>query len=223
MEKMISSEIEKQLIEVFGGLKDPVSILFFGSKMQACEYCEHTWELLSEISALSEKIDLQTIDIDEDKEAAQKYRIELVPGIVIAAKSDEEIRDYGVRFSGIPAGHEFSSLINSIVLVSGRESGLSEEGKTYLKSLDTPVHLQVFVTTSCGYCPQAVTLAHQMAIESDFVHAEMVEAVEFSELSNRYGVSGVPHTVINEGKGEIIGAVPERMLIDEVRQAVAAA
>jgi glutaredoxin-like protein len=220
MEKMISEEIQKQLIEVFNGLEEPVNVMFFGSKMQACEYCEHTWQLLSEIAATSDKIELQAFDLDENPEIVKKYAVELIPGIIIAAKEAEEVKDYGVRFSGIPAGHEFSSLINSILLVSKRESGLSEEGKKFLSSIDTPIYLQVFVTTSCGYCPQAVTLAHQMAMESEFVHAEMVEAMEFSELSNRYNVSGVPHTVINQGKAELIGAVPEPMLLDEIRQVV---
>lgn len=218
MEKMISDDIKKQLVDVFGEMKEPVEILFFGSKMKACEYCEHTWQLLSEVVEIDEKITLATYDLDENPEIAEKYNVEIVPGIIVAAKDDEDIKDYGVRFSGIPAGHEFSSLINSIVLVSKRESGLSDDGKTFLKDLETPIHLQVFVTTSCGYCPQAVNLAHQMAMESDLVQAEMVEAMEFAELSNRYHVSGVPHTIINQGKGELVGAVPEPMLIDEIRK-----
>lgn len=63
-------------------------------------------------------------------------------------------------------------------------------------------------------------LAHQMAMESDMVQAEMVEAMEFHDLSNRYGVSGVPHTVVNDGKGNVIGAVPETNLMAEIQRAV---
>jgi predicted DsbA family dithiol-disulfide isomerase len=66
-----------------------------------------------------------------------------------------------------------------------------------------------------------VVLAHQMAMESDLVEAEMVEAMEFIDLSDQYGVSGVPHTVINEGAGELIGAVPEAALLDKIRQVIA--
>jgi predicted DsbA family dithiol-disulfide isomerase len=65
-----------------------------------------------------------------------------------------------------------------------------------------------------------VALAHQMAMESDLVEAEMVEAMEFVDLSDQYGVSGVPHTVINEGAGEIIGAVPEPVLLDKIREVI---
>jgi glutaredoxin-like protein len=220
MEKMISEDIQKQLVEVFNELENTVSIQFFGSKVRACEYCEHTWQLLHEIAEQSEKIELNSFDVDDNPEAAKQFGVELVPGIVIARKEGDEIRDSGVRFAGIPAGHEFSSLINAILLVSKGESGLGENTRSFLAELQQPILMQVFVTTSCPYCPQAVTLAHQMAMESEFVQAEMVEAVEFNELSNRFGVSGVPHTVINAGKGELIGAVPEPMLVDEIKKVI---
>jgi hypothetical protein len=64
-------------------------------------------------------------------------------------------------------------------------------------------------------------LAHQMAFESDLVQAEMVEASEFPELSEKYGVSGVPHTSINFGAGEMIGAAPEMMLIEQIKLVLA--
>lgn len=220
MEKILSDDIVKQLSGVFDGLSQPVQVLFFGSKLRACEYCEHTLQLLNEVVALNDQLSLESFDIDEEPEVAKRYKVDLVPGIVIAAKEGDVTQDSGVRFAGIPAGHEFSSLINAIMLVSKQDSGLSDATREFLSKLDQPVHLQVFVTTSCPYCPQAVTLAHQMAMENEHVHAEMVEAVEFTELSNRFGVSGVPHTVINQGKGEVVGAVPESMLLDEMKKAL---
>lgn len=63
-------------------------------------------------------------------------------------------------------------------------------------------------------------LAHQMALESPMVEAEMVEAMEFPDLSNRFGVSGVPQTTINAGAGTVIGAVPEDNLLAEIRRAL---
>ncbi len=58
-------------------------------------------------------------------------------------------------------------------------------------------------------------LAHRLAIESDLVRADMVEATEFPHLANKYQVYGVPRTVINETI-HIEGAVPEPMLINEL-------
>lgn len=59
-----------------------------------------------------------------------------------------------------------------------------------------------------------------MALESDMVQAEMVEAMEFPELSDQFGVSGVPHTVINAGAGNMVGAGPEEMLVTEIQHAL---
>ena len=59
-------------------------------------------------------------------------------------------------------------------------------------------------------------LAHQLALESPWVQAEMVEATEFPELSRRHSVSGVPQTTINDGAGIVVGAVPEENLVAEI-------
>jgi len=65
-----------------------------------------------------------------------------------------------------------------------------------------------------------VVLAHRMALESPLVQAEMVEAIEFPELSDRYHVSGVPQTTINDGAGTMVGAAPEENLLAEIRNAI---
>jgi Thioredoxin domain len=66
-----------------------------------------------------------------------------------------------------------------------------------------------------------VVLAHQLALESPMIEAEMVEAMEFPDLSDEFGVSGVPHTAINGHGGSVIGAVPEEHLIAEIQRALA--
>ena len=89
------------------------------------------------------------------------------------------------------------------------------------KKLDKPWHLQVFVTPTCPYCPRAVLLAHQMAMENpEMITAEGVEATEFPELANRFNVRGVPQTVINSGAGSVVGAVPEQNLLAEIMRAI---
>jgi alkyl hydroperoxide reductase subunit AhpF len=65
---------------------------------------------------------------------------------VIAAKDGDQIVNYGIQYVGIPSGHEFGVLINDILLVSGRDLGLSEAARDFLKHLEKPLHLQVFVT-----------------------------------------------------------------------------
>lgn len=63
-------------------------------------------------------------------------------------------------------------------------------------------------------------LAHQMALESPLVQAEAVEAMEFPALADKFDVSGVPHTTINDGLGNVVGAVPEDALVGEIQKAL---
>ena len=222
MTELLDDKIKTQVKEFFEKLENPVEIVFFGDSQNECAYCEDTLGLLREVTALkSGKLTLNAYDLAEDRELAEKYHIDKAPGIVLLGKKNGETADYGIRYAGIPAGHEFTSLINDILLVSAGDSGLAPETRQALAGLDKHVHIQVFVTPSCPYCPRAVVLAHQMALENPLIEAEMIESMEFSDLAENYNVSGVPHTVINHGKGEVIGAVPESQLLESIFQAIA--
>jgi glutaredoxin-like protein len=145
MAELLNQSIKDQIRDVFAKLQEPVALLFFGEK-QDCDYCGETRQLLEEVVGLSDKLSLQVYDRSEQADIAAQYNVDKVPGLVIAAKDGDAITDYGVRFAGIPAGHEFSSLIQDIVLVSGRDSGLSPQTREFLKGLGKPVHLMVFTT-----------------------------------------------------------------------------
>jgi glutaredoxin-like protein len=219
VEALLNDEIKKQVQEAFSQLKDPGEVLYFG-RQDDCEYCDQTLQLSEEVIALSEILHLSKYDLDADVELARSYNVDKAPGLVIAARDGDQLIDYGVRMAGIPAGHEFSSLIQDLILISNRDSGLSQQSRYMLVRIDKPVTLQVFVTPTCPYCPRAVILAHQMAMESGMVQAEMVEAMEFPELSRRHNVSGVPQTTINDGAGHVIGAVPEENLLAEIIRSI---
>ena len=220
MEKLLSDQVIKQINEAFTELKETVQILYFGSK-ENCDHCLETKQLLEEVVALHEKLELSVYDIQGDHEIADRFNVFHAPGIVIAAKNGSQITDMGVQFSGIPSGHEFGTLINDILMVSARDSGLNEKTRAFLKNLKQPLVLQVFVTPGCPYCPRAVLLAHQMAMENPrLIRAEGVEATEFPELANRFNVHGVPQTVINSGAGIVVGAAPEQNLMAEISRAL---
>ncbi len=220
MGRVLNDPLIQQIGEVFADLQEPVQILLFETR-DNCEYCEETRRLLEEVAAVNSKVGLNVYDLEADKEVAGRYNVTKAPGLVIAARDGEQITDYGIRFSGIPSGHEFSTLISDILLVSKRDSGLAPETRNFLKALDQPLLLQVFVTPSCPYCPRAVYLAHQMALENPrLVLAEGVEAMEFPDLADQFNVQGVPQTVINSGAGIVVGAVPESYLVNEIQRAL---
>jgi glutaredoxin-like protein len=202
-----------EMLEDLGG---PVRVLMFTQEFE-CQYCRETREIIEEIAALSGDVSVEVYDFQADAEQAEKYGVDKIPALVLLGADDA---DYGVRFYGIPSGYEFSSLLHDLLAVSAGPDALdlSDETLGYLEKLEGDLHLQVFVTPTCPYCPRAVVLAHALAIASDRVRADMVEATEFPHLSMKYNVMGVPRTVINETEF-VEGAVPEMMLLDAVRAA----
>ncbi len=179
MSELLDGSIKQQVQEVFSQLQHPVEILFFGSS-ENCQFCEDTRQLLEEVTALSLQLKLSIYDLDTDTAVAEPFHVDKAPVFAVAYKEGDRLIDTGIRYAGIPAGHEFNTLIQDIVLVSGRDSGLKPATREFLKNLKKPVELQVFVTTSCPYCPQAVVLAHRMAFENP----AMVRAEEWNRWSS---------------------------------------
>ena len=215
---MLKKEIQAQVQKEFARLDAPVKLVVFTQSFE-CQYCTETRELIEEVAELAPQLSVEIYDLVTDKALADEYGIDKIPAVAVVRGGEQE-RDYGIRFYGIPSGYEFSTLIQDIVMVSSGDSGLSEQTKVQLAKLEEPVHLQVFVTPTCPYCPPAVHLAHQLAMASDKVKADMVEAIEFPHLSNKYDVMGVPRTVINETEF-LEGAAPEAMLMARIMESVA--
>jgi glutaredoxin-like protein len=139
-----------------------------------------------------------------DTEVVKHYKIDKTPAIVIM----DNKKDYGIRYFGIPSGYEFASLLESIEIVSTRTTQLSAVTIEIIKKVDSPVHLQIFVTPTCPYCPPAVLMGQALAYLNDNIRADMVEATEFPDLANKYNVKGVPRVVLNEDH-HFEGALPE--------------
>ncbi|MEN3185167.1 MAG: thioredoxin family protein [Atribacterota bacterium] len=194
-------------------LVQPVYLRFFTQELE-CETCQDTRALLQEVAELSPLLHLEVFHFLVDQEKAKAYGIDKVPATVVAGEND-----YGIRFYGIPAGYEFSGLVETLVWVSRRSTDLEEETKAFLRALSRPVTIQSFVTVTCPYCPQAVVLSHKMAIEGSLVRSEMVEVTEFPHLAYRYGVSAVPKVVINDSVS-FEGALPEAHFLAKVKEAI---
>ena len=145
MDKLLNDQVVEQIKQAFDQFKEPVRILFFGSK-EDCAYCNETRQLLEEVVAIHDQLNLEVYDLQENADVASKFNVDKAPAILIAATDGTDVTDLGIQFAGIPSGHEFGTFINDILLVSGRDSGLSQRTREFIKGLTKPLHLQVFVT-----------------------------------------------------------------------------
>ena len=209
---LLNLEVRTQLKDIFSKeLKEQVNLKLF-SQAIGCETCQVAEELLKELADVEpEKIKLEVYSPLIDREISQKYGIDRVPTIVI-----EGDKDYGIRYIGLPAGLEFTTLVQGIVQVSKREPRLSGKTVEMLKDIDLPMEIMVFVTTSCGYCPSAAITAMNFAMASDNISALIVDASENMDLAERFQVVGVPKIVINTGLAEFVGAQPENNFLGYV-------
>ena len=209
---LLSDQDRQAVTARLAALQHPVTLLFFTQTFGGPETARITRQILDELASLHDKISVEEANFVLDRERAAQYGVEGVPTVVLLRNGE----DTRMQFLGAPAGYEFMSLIEAVLLAGTDNSGLAAESRTLVaEHVTAPIDIKVFVTPTCPHCPRAVTLAHRLAVESPHIRAACVEATEFIDLSRKYRVTGVPKTVINETV-EILGAVPEDAFVRSV-------
>ena len=194
---------------MLAAVSSSVRLLFFEQSI-GCDSCTPTRQLLEQLADLGPYIAVEVLNLILDKDRAAQYLVDRVPAILISSPDRDRIRFYGAPF-----GHELLSLLEAIRMTASGDSGLSDDSRARVATLTEPVRLQVFYTPTCVYCPQMVTLANRLAVESPLISATAIDATEYPDLVQRYSVNGVPKTIIND-ELEIIGAAGEAEVVDTV-------
>jgi hypothetical protein len=154
---LISSADQQLLRESFGEMLRPVRLLFFTQTLD-CETCLQTRRILDELPPLSDKITIEELNFVLDGDRAKEYGVDRVPAVAIAyedvaaegldGKAPGMLKDSRIRFLGTPAGYEFISLVQAILLVGGRDSILSADNRARVTAVTEPVRIHVFTTPS---------------------------------------------------------------------------
>jgi len=213
MANLLPQEVSDKIKEILNEMVNPVTLVFFTDGKSPT--VKETEQLLRETSQLSSKINVLVRDIAKDAEEAKKYDIQRVPSFVIL---DSNLAYKGVKFNGIPAGHEINSYLSALLEMSGASSPLEGDLAKRVQAIKKPIDIKVFVTLSCPHCPGAVQTAHRLAMENGNIKAEMIEAQSFPELSRKYHVSSVPKIVIND-QFELLGNQPMEAFLNEIEKA----
>jgi glutaredoxin-like protein len=209
---LLSDRDRETVQKHLAGIEHPVTLLFFTQTIGAPESALVARQVIDEVASVSDLVSVEEANVVLDRDRAAQYGIDQIPSVVLL----KDGQDTGMRFLGAPAGYEFMSLVEAVLLAGTDDSGLTPESKSLVaQHVSGPIDIQVFVTPTCPYCPRAVTLAHRMAREDSRIKASSVDAAEFMDLSQRFHVTGVPKTVVN-GSTEIMGAVPEAAFVRAV-------
>ena len=121
-------------------LEAPVKLVFF-TQTFGCETCLAARQIIDRVAALSDQISVEEFNLVLDTNQVEAYGIKRVPAIAVVGEADT-----GIRFYGVPEGHELVSLVESILLVASGDAGLSADSRSLIAAVERPVDIQVFVT-----------------------------------------------------------------------------
>ena len=141
-------------LRLFTQLPSPIAI-----PGRDCKYCPQTQQMMEELVSLSPKLNLETVDFYAEPAVAEEHGITRIPAIVIGSDTGSR-----VRFFGIPAGYELGMIIEDIKTISNGTTPLSMDTRKRLRAINSPVHIQVFVTPDSVYCPSMARLAPALEI-----------------------------------------------------------
>ncbi len=199
----------KSLGEILARMEKEVTIVYF-TREAHCRHCRQEREFLMELAELSRKLHLEIHDFTSDNEIADAYGVDKVPGFVLVGE-----KDFGIRYYGMPSDFEFNTLLEDIEQISSGVSGLSPKEIEHVGKINTPVHLEVITTPTCPFSERAVRLAHQMAMESSFITADLVNTNDFPEVAKRYRVTAAPSVIVN-GEHKFYGVLDAAEFVEQI-------
>lgn len=160
-------------------------------------------DFLTQIAGTTDKINL-----------SQDFDNTLSP---MSFKIQTEGKDTGIVFSGIPGGHEFTSLILAILQAGGSEIKLDQGIQNIIKGIGQPLQFQTFVSLSCHNCPDVVQSLNQFALLNDNISNEMIDGGVFQDLIKEKNIQGVPAVFLN-GKPFANGKIDTAKLIEKLQE-----
>jgi alkyl hydroperoxide reductase subunit AhpF len=138
------SEQDRQTVRThLAEITHPVTLLFFSQTIGASESVGIARQVLNEVAELNDLITVEELNVVLDKDRAAAYGIDAIPAVVLL----KDGTDTRMRFLGAPAGYEFMSLIEAVILAGTDDTGLAPSSRALIAEHATaPLTIQVFVT-----------------------------------------------------------------------------
>ncbi|MEY8353735.1 FAD-dependent oxidoreductase [Lachnospiraceae bacterium 54-53] len=190
-EGFITSDMKEQLKDLFGRFRSRVTVKALLDKSPLAGQMEG---FLKELSGISKQVECQ-ISRESDKAEPD----EALPVLCVLREDGTEA---GIRFYGIPGGHEFNSFVIGLYNTAGPGQALSDEESERIGNMRKPVDIKVAVSLSCTMCPATVMSAGRIASENGNVKVSTYDLALYPELKERYQIMSVPCMIFNDEKVE---------------------
>lgn len=152
-------------------------------------------DLIVDLANLSDKLKSVVYIKGENSTIESKINADKYP---VVALLDSENNYSGVKFHGVPGGHELNSFILAIYNLAGPGQAIDSHILSNIKAINSTYNLKVAVSLACHFCPDVVVACQRIAIENSNVETEMIDLSEFPELKSKHKIMSVPAIIIND-------------------------
>jgi len=192
---LIDEKSEEKVRSAFEHLTGEVSIQ---AVLQTdCKLSEKSSLFLEELSAITDKIPINTCLKGENPDIEAKLEVNLFPVIALLNKDGEYTR---ICYHGPPVGHEVDSFIAAVDIIAGAEQTIAEPLMERIKSLKVPLNLKTGVSPSCVMCPDLVQSCQSLAVLNSGITTEMVNLNHYPDFVKKFRIMSVPALIINDEK-----------------------
>ena len=195
---VLENDIKTQLQTYLQMLREPIVI---AASLDESANAKEMKALIEEIAGMSDKITL----VHEDDVRKPSFAIKR------AATHKDAANNVGIRFAGIPMGHEFTSLVLALLQVGGHPLKLEAEKIAQIAALDEKFHFETYISLSCHNCPEVVQAMNLMAVINPNITHVMIDGAMYQDEVAERGIMAVPTIYLN---GQEFGA--GRMDLDEI-------
>lgn len=192
---LLNDALRGQIATVLGRMENNVTLVTIVDPTN--EKSIELRDLVIDIANLGDKLEAVVKTKGEDAALEAKVNADKFP---VVAFLDKDGNYAGVKFHGVPGGHELNSFLLAIYNLAGPGQALDASVLEAIKAVDKKVNIKVAVSLSCHLCPDVVVGAQRIAIENPNVEAEMLDIANFPELKTKHKVMSVPCMIVNDEK-----------------------
>ncbi len=177
---MLDANIKTQLKAYFEKLTQPIEIT---ASVDSGDKSRELLELLNDLKSLSAHITVQQSDDVTQRKPSFSLNS---PG-----------KNLGIRFAGLPMGHEFTSLVLALLQVGGHPPKAEPEIIEQIRNLEGEFNFETYISLSCHNCPEVVQAINLMAAINPNIRHVMIDGALFQKEVDERKIMAVPTIFLN--------------------------
>lgn len=193
--KLLNDALRGQIKSILGMMQNEVTLVSIVD--EGNDKSVEFMDLILDMASLGDKLNVEIYKKSENPEMEAKINADKLP---VVALLDKDKKYSGVKFHGVPGGHELNSFILAIYNLAGPGQAIDADVLKEIKNIDKKTNLKVVVSLSCTLCPDVVVASQRIAMENENVETEMIELSLFEEIKKKYRIMSVPAIIVNDEK-----------------------